>query len=61
MDVNVYNRWGALVYHSDNYNNDWDGTYQGKPLPDATYYYVIQVTYPGGNEKTFTGNVTIIR
>ena len=59
--ANVYNRWGSLVYHSDNYNNDWNGTYQGKPLPDATYYYVVQVTYPSGLVKTITDNVTIIR
>jgi gliding motility-associated-like protein len=61
LEVNVYNRWGSLVYHSDNYNNDWNGTYQDKPLPDATYYYVVQVTYPSGLLKTLTGNVTIIR
>ena len=61
LKVNVYNRWGGLVYHSDNYLNDWGGTYKGSPLPDGTYYYVIEAALPGGLSSTLTGNVTIIR
>src|SRR5690606_12941949 len=59
--VDIYNRWGGLVYHSDSYANNWDGTYKGKPLPEATYYYVIKVTYQGGRVSTLKGNVTIMR
>ena len=33
----VFNRWGKIVYESDDYKNDWDG---GK-LPDGTYFYVL--------------------
>ncbi len=49
-NVWIYNRWGNLVYHSDNYQNDWSGTSQsqttigkGNKLPEGTYYYVIQL------------------
>ena len=59
--VSVYNRWGGLVYHSDNYVNDWDGTYKGNPVPDATYYYVIMATKTNGPTVEQTGNVSIIR
>ncbi|UAY53525.1 gliding motility-associated C-terminal domain-containing protein [Ferruginibacter albus] len=59
--VNIYNRWGGLVYHSDNYNNDWDGKYQNKPVADGTYYYVIKAIYNDSSVRTLTGNVTIIR
>jgi gliding motility-associated-like protein len=61
LAVNVYNRWGSLVFHSDNYTNDWQGTYKGSPLPDGTYYYVVIATLPSGSSSTLTGNVTIIR
>ena len=62
VTVDVYNRWGSLVYHADNYQNNWDGTYNGKPLPDATYYYVVRATYTGTvNIITLKGNVTIMR
>jgi len=41
----VYNRWGNLVFSSEPYENDWDGTYTGLgktgPLPASTYFYLI--------------------
>lgn len=58
--VDIYNRYGQLVYHSDGYVNGrgWDGTTNGKPLPIGTYYYVIQ---PGSGRKPISGSITIIR
>lgn len=43
----VYNRWGALVYESDNDNNlNWAGVSQdGKPLPSGLYYYEADITF----------------
>lgn len=61
VKVDVYNRWGSLVYHSDNYSNNWDGTYKGKNLPDATYYYIVTATLIGDYKTTLKGNVTIMR
>lgn len=63
VKLNVYNRWGGLVYSNNTYNNQWDGTYKGKALPDGTYYYVIDVV-PSNNSNPpyrLTGNVTIMR
>lgn len=46
-DVTVFNRWGSVVYQTNNYQNDWLGTWQnGKPLPVATYYFVIDLKRP---------------
>ncbi len=61
VKVNVYNRWGGLVYTNNVYRNQWDGTYNGKPLPDGTYYYVIEVEEPNKPPYKQTGNVTIMR
>ncbi len=61
VDASVYNRYGSLVYHANDYQNQWDGTYKGKPLPDATYYYVLNITDINGNKYTKKGNVTIMR
>ena len=57
----VFNRYGAKVFESQDYKNNWDGTYKGDPLPDGTYYFVI--TYQLINSKTvyLKGNVTILR
>ncbi|MEO7522900.1 MAG: gliding motility-associated C-terminal domain-containing protein, partial [Ferruginibacter sp.] len=61
LEVNVYNRYGSLVYHADHYKNDWKGNYKNKALPDGTYYYVIKVISFDGKEHVFKDNVTILR
>ena len=38
-EVYILNRWGERIYHSNNYNNDWDGN----GMPDGTYFYIINV------------------
>jgi gliding motility-associated-like protein len=59
--VEVFNRYGAPVYRNDNYNNDWNGTYRGKLLPDGTYYYIITYRLINGKTVSTKGNVTILR
>lgn len=41
-EVMVYNRWGDEVYSNSNYANDWGGTYDGNPLPEGAYYYIVK-------------------
>ena len=54
--IDVFNRYGQLVFHSENNSRPWDGTYNGKSLPLATYYYIIDLK---NNEKKIAGSVTI--
>ena len=42
-DVKVYNRWGLRVFRGENYRNDWNGRYDGKDLPDGTYFFLVEV------------------
>jgi gliding motility-associated-like protein len=57
-ELTVFDRYGGVVYESNLYNNDWDGTnMSGDRLPDATYYYILTIT--GG--KTKAGYVYINR
>jgi gliding motility-associated-like protein len=57
----VYNRYGGLMYASDNYKNDWNGMYNNKPVPDATYYYTLDITLISGRRVLLKGDVTILR
>ena len=61
VTVHVYNRYGNRVFESRNYRNDWDGTYNGKPVPDGTYYAVIEFSLITGKTSTVKSDVTIIR
>jgi gliding motility-associated-like protein len=56
--VEVYNTAGQLVFRSVGYNQPWDGTMNGKPLPAGTYYYVIDAK--NGRSKV-AGYVTLIK
>ncbi len=59
-EVEIYNRWGELLFRSTGYNTPWDGKYKGKDLPVGTYYYIIDlhhVNFP----KAYTGPLTIFR
>jgi gliding motility-associated-like protein len=52
----VFNRWGALVFKTDDYKNDWKGTnMQGQKLVDDTYYYVLEIP----DTKSTTGFIVI--
>lgn len=57
----VFNRYGSQIYKNDNYQNNWDGTYEGKPVPDGTYYYVITYKLINGKSQILKGDVTVLR
>jgi gliding motility-associated-like protein len=57
LQVTVYNRYGQAVYRSEGYKNNWDGTWNGNPLPSATYYYIIKSSEKG----IIKGVVNIVR
>ena len=47
-EIKIFNRWGDQVYESAIYKNDWNGTFDGKPLPPGTYFYLLRL----GNDQT---------
>jgi len=61
ITVNVFNRYGSSIYTSKDYRNSWDGTYKGKPVPDGTYYAVIEFKLISGKKITTRTDVTVIR
>ena len=56
--VQIFDRNGQQVFQSSGYAKPWDGTYNGKPLPVGTYYYVIDLK--DGAPKN-SGWVVIVR
>lgn len=56
-NVTIYNRAGNQIYSNSNYQNTWDGQFEGNPLPQATYYYIIK----DASDQIIKGAVTIIR
>ena len=57
--VEVYNRYGQVVYRSRGYNTSWDGTNNKRPLPAGTYYYLIDLKI--NKEPKLMGSITIFK
>jgi gliding motility-associated-like protein len=55
--MNVFDGRGRRVYQKTGYNNDWDGTFEGKPVPSGTYYYVFGCP----QDESVSGSVLIFR
>ncbi len=58
----VYDRWGSIVYETDNIRADgWNGTYKGKQLAPDVYVFWLKAKCINGEEYEHRGNVTLIR
>ena len=58
-EVIIYNRWGSEVYRASGYSNDWDGTFNGKPLPIGAYYYTLEFNDEEGTN--YQGVINLMR
>jgi len=57
-DITVFNRYGQLLYKAKGNSQPWDGIYNGKPLPVATYYYEIDLK---NNFPKLSGWIMLLR
>jgi gliding motility-associated-like protein len=56
--VTVFDHSGKVMYTKKGYNNDWDGNYNGQPLKEDTYYYVIDL---GPGDRKIKGYITVLK
>lgn len=62
MHVMVFNRWGMLVFETDDKTLAWDGNYKGDKAQQGTYYYVLKYTnFIDATEEVKKGSVTLVR
>ncbi|WP_293917753.1 MULTISPECIES: Ig-like domain-containing protein [unclassified Sphingobacterium] len=57
IEVQIYNRYGKIVYENDNYKNDWNA----EGCLDQTYFYTVTAHKSGEESKHKTGYVLIAR
>jgi gliding motility-associated-like protein len=57
----VFNRWGELVFETEDMGKGWDGNFQGKQLGTGTFVWVIAATDYVGKKYNLKGTTTIIR
>ncbi|MEN8223817.1 MAG: gliding motility-associated C-terminal domain-containing protein [Bacteroidota bacterium] len=66
LEISIFNRWGRLVFESNDIMVNWDGRNQqtNKECPEGTYFFICEVhekTLTGLVQRTLQGSVTILR
>ncbi|MBT8195691.1 MAG: gliding motility-associated C-terminal domain-containing protein, partial [Bacteroidia bacterium] len=57
----IYDRWGELIFETNNVLDAWDGEFKGEPAPQGVYVYMIKVSGANGKEVVKKGPVTLLR
>lgn len=61
LDFSIFNRVGQLVFNTKDGTKGWDGTLNGKPAPQDTYFYIIRMSEWGSEARDIKGDVLLIR
>ena len=64
FDLRIFNRWGQLVFASDNVNIAWDGTVNGEPASDGIYFYEMEfkdTVIVDVDSEDHRGSITLFR
>lgn len=61
FEMQIYNRWGILIYKTESQEQGWDGTVNGSPAPEGVYVFKARVVGFKDEEVQKTGTVTLIR
>ena len=61
LHLKVFDRWGNLVFSTNDPMQGWDGSMGGRPMPMGTYIYILEVRDQVGNLSQRQGNFILIR
>ncbi|NNM16670.1 MAG: T9SS type B sorting domain-containing protein, partial [Bacteroidia bacterium] len=57
----IFNRWGMLIFETENHWEAWDGTHDNDPVPSGTYIYILSYQDEFAKFENRKGYVTLIR
>ena len=61
IELEIYNRWGELVFRTDDLNRGWDGSYNGREADPGVFVYHLKAICLDKQEYFTKGNLTLIR
>jgi gliding motility-associated-like protein len=59
--IEIYNKWGEIVYKSDRMDESWDGVANGQKCSTGVYIYKISTTDHYGVARDYKGTITLLR
>ena len=61
MAWRIYNRWGEMVFATNDRTEGWNGTYKGSVQPKEVYHYILAVEYSDKTKYEKKGDITLLR
>lgn len=62
LDFKIFNRWGEIVFATNQHNFAWDGMYKGQMVDGGVYIYTMKVVFLNGERRNdYKGSITVIR
>ncbi len=61
ISLNIYDRWGALIFQGTESNIAWHGMYKGQKVPTGVYTYKFKYRTAEGKIKLETGTITVLK
>ncbi|MEX1239664.1 MAG: gliding motility-associated C-terminal domain-containing protein [Cyclobacteriaceae bacterium] len=61
FEMQIFNRWGELLFTTDNIQTGWDGSFRGNAMPEGTYAFIAHITDRAGRTFKRSGSVLLLR
>jgi gliding motility-associated-like protein len=61
FEMQIYDRWGMLVFRTTDPRNGWNGNYRGSPQPTGNYVWTISLVDLDGKAGFYRGNFLLLR
>lgn len=61
FSLQIYSKWGQLIFSTNDINQKWNGTYKGKNMPNGSYLWMLNYTNNRGRKFYEQGTVMLIR
>jgi gliding motility-associated-like protein len=59
--MDIFNRWGLIIYSTTDPRTGWDGSYKGVIQPNDNYIWIIKLVDMDGNMRSYKGNVLLLK
>ena len=60
FNMQIFNRWGQIIFEAKHFDTKWDGTYEGTKVPQGSYVYKLSAKGITGNTSRKDGTVTVV-
>ncbi len=61
VEFKIFNRWGELLFITEDLDQGWDGTYKGNAMPEGTYVFRAKLTDQAGRTFDRSGTILLLR